>query len=125
MKIAKALHIDPMQRRDFCSYYLESGWGQVFPTTSKKSMSPQCNCNSELFMRDLGPNYYPRYVPEHKCISTNSCEPPLVCREVKYTIIVWSRKGDEQEDTRIRKPLNHCWTFNELNVTVACQCNWY
>lgn len=122
-KVVKALQVDPSLRREFCSSLLESNWDQIFPTISKKSSLPHCDCEGNIEYIDLGREFYPRKIPQRKCTQARCCPQPWVCREVIYTMkVLRLRDVDEDEDQLVPSPLNHCWSFKEVNITVACQC---
>lgn len=123
VKMQNAVQLSPHQQKEFCSYLIESNWQQVLPVVSKKSTLSFCRCDFEEDVKDLGKDFYPRYIPERKCVSKECCDRGI-CRDVVYTMKVLKlRNINDQEDDFVPSSLRDCFNFSTVNVTVACQCS--
>ncbi|XP_049821561.1 uncharacterized protein LOC126265086 [Aethina tumida] len=84
-----------------------------------------CSCGMEFRLLDLGPTYFPRYVPTGVC-NRNTCGPMKECVARQYKIRILKEKDantDTPNEIFIPKSLSEYWTVEFVTVTVSCECH--
>lgn len=97
------------------------GEEEVFTDTN----SVPCFCHSSRFKsRDLGPQYYPRYLSEKTCDNSLCGSDSIYCCTPSYhTILVLKNEAStDTKDGRLPGFMRAQWKFEEVNVTVSCVC---
>ncbi|XP_067009149.1 prothoracicotropic hormone [Anabrus simplex] len=84
-----------------------------------------CFCEAEPHYKDLGPQYYPRYLPYVRCKASSCWIPPYQCVQRTYKVHVLKRRGlaFTEEDKTLPADLRRDWHFEKLNVVVGCECS--
>jgi len=97
------------------------GEEEVFADTN----SVPCFCHSNRFKsRDLGQQYYPRYLSEKTC-DNSLCGSDSVycCTPLYHAILVLKNEAStDTKDGRLPGFMRAQWKFEEVNVTVSCVC---
>ena len=80
-------------------------------------------CLIETFWRDLGENYFPRFVKDGNCISSACWYGHYLCQPVEYKVNVIRKQHHYRcVDRNLPSTLASEWKLAEVNVTVACIC---
>lgn len=94
---------------------------ELFPDTN----SVPCFCHSRRFKsRDLGPQYYPRYLSEKTCDNSLCGSDSIYCCNPSYHEVLFLKNeaSTDTKDGRLPGFMRAQWKFEEVNVTVSCVC---
>lgn len=97
------------------------GEEEVFVDTN----SVPCFCHSGRFKsRDLGPQYYPRYLSEKTCDNSLCGSDSIYCCTPSYhaILVLKNEASTDTKDGRLPGFMRAQWKFEEVNVTVSCVC---
>ena len=87
--------------------------------------SVPCFCHSSRFKsRDLGPQYYPRYLSEKTCDNSLCGNDSIYCCTPSYhaILVLKNEVSTDTKDGRLPGFMRAEWKFEEVNVTVSCVC---
>lgn len=102
----------------------------------KSSHLPTCTCDMRYELRDLGQNYYPRYVPSAVC-TPEVCWNSLYRCKPRHYKMYFLKHRDESSDEILPEPtggqpvhgplvpdqLRKEWVFEAIKVAVSCECS--
>ncbi|KAK9891684.1 hypothetical protein WA026_015652 [Henosepilachna vigintioctopunctata] len=89
------------------------------------------HCESRLVWKDLGPDYFPRYLRTVECISDNCWFTRLKCKPRSFAVKLLRRKkhhcamiGPETivGFPELKKDLREVWVWEEKAVNFCCDC---
>ncbi|XP_045190988.2 prothoracicotropic hormone-like [Mercenaria mercenaria] len=83
------------------------------------------HCLSLTRWRDLGENYYPRFIKQELCTSRQCYNDFYTCFPQYYPLTVLRKRRDNEEsreETALPLQLREMWVFEVIEVPVACMC---
>lgn len=86
-----------------------------------------CSCNAHPRLHDLGPGFYPRYLPTAVCSAEGCGGGAHRCHQRLYKVRVLTRRDANNAEADpnsalLPEALRKDWMFETFTVTVACEC---
>ncbi|KAK3611031.1 hypothetical protein CHS0354_024353, partial [Potamilus streckersoni] len=80
-------------------------------------------CEEEYIWRELGEQYYPRYVREVKCLNTTCMYGYYTCSPVYINVKVLTFNNFGCFDLNLPYELRPSWVFQDIAVAAHCHCS--
>ncbi|KAL3855270.1 hypothetical protein ACJMK2_014486 [Sinanodonta woodiana] len=82
------------------------------------------HCHQERVWRDLGPDFYPRFITDMRCLNTTCLFGNHFCKSVNvYTKVLMKSEESSCVDVFIPSELRSKWVFQDILVSVYCECS--
>lgn len=79
-------------------------------------------CGSNVTWRDLGEQYFPRYISEVVCWQTSCWYGHYSCRPVIQTIKVLKLNDGQCRDPTLPPTIRRSWMLADVETSAFCQC---
>ncbi|OWF43097.1 uncharacterized protein LOC110460229 [Mizuhopecten yessoensis] len=80
-------------------------------------------CSMTPIWRDLGEDYYPRFVRDGTCNNRTCWYRHYECQPVLYTLSVLERQNSECFDQSLPRTLSTAWRQRAVTITSSCMCH--
>lgn len=93
-----------------------------------KPFSPELplpwSCEGRVAWRDLGPDYFPRYIREVECAQRTCWYSHYKCRAKPYTLKVLKRNSIAcNRSDAASLDISVLWGFHDIETTLSCECS--
>ncbi|KAK3580351.1 hypothetical protein CHS0354_014824 [Potamilus streckersoni] len=81
-------------------------------------------CRQEMAWRDLGENFFPRFITEVRCSNSSCLGGQAFCRPVNINIKILKASDDSNcADPLLPTTLRSKWAFHDISMPVYCECS--